>query len=100
MVTALFASTAAMAQHEPGNPAESYNSAPPSPAAQPQPAPQSGASANVAAVFDKLNTSHTGKLTREEAKGQPTVAGNFDVADTNKDGVLSKEEFLAAFTSR
>ncbi len=54
----------------------------------------------MAAIFDKLNSSHTGKLTREEAKAQPTVAGNFDAADTNKDGVLSKDEFLAAFTSQ
>lgn len=97
-MTALLASTAAMAQHEPANPSGSYNSAPQ--AAQTAPAPQTGATANMAAIFDKLNSSHTGKLTREEAKVQPTVAGNFDAADANKDGVLSKDEFLAAFTSQ
>ena len=97
-MTALLASTAAMAQHEAANPSGSYNSAPQ--AAQTAPAPQTGATANMAAIFDKLNSSHTGKLTREEAKAQPTVAGNFDAADTNKDGVLSKDEFLAAFTSQ
>jgi len=101
MIAALLASTAAMAQHEPGNPpAGSYNSAAQPPAAQARPAPQTGATANVAAIFDKLNASHTGKLTREEANGIPTVAANFDGADTNKDGVLSKDEFLAAFTAQ
>jgi len=97
-IIALLASTAAVAQHEPGNPSGSYKSTPQ--AAQAAPAPQTGATANMAAIFDKLNSSHTGKLTREEAKVQPTVAGNFDAADTNKDGVLSKDEFLAAFTSQ
>jgi hypothetical protein len=99
-VAALLASTAAMAQHEPGSPAGSYHAPPQSQAAQAPSAPQAGATANVAAIFDKLNTSHTGKLTREEAKAQPTVAGNFEAADTNKDGVLSKDEFLAAFSSQ
>jgi hypothetical protein len=97
-IIALLASTAAIAQREPANPSGSYNSTPQ--AAQTAPAPQTGATANLAAIFDKLNSSHTGKLTREEAEAQPTVAGNFDAADTNKDGVLSKDEFLAAFTSQ
>ena len=96
----LLASTAALAQHEPGSSAGSYSSAAQPQAAQAPPAPRPGASANTAAIFDNLNTSHTGKLTREEAKTQPTVAGNFDAADANKDGVLSKDEFLAAFTSQ
>jgi hypothetical protein len=99
-VVALLGSTAVVAQHEPGSPAGSYSSPPQSQAPPASPAPPPGGSANVAAIFDKLNTSHTGKLTREEAKAQPTVAGNFDAADTNKDGVLSKDEFLSAFTSQ
>jgi hypothetical protein len=63
-----------------------------------QQTPSSAApSVDVAAIFDKLNASHTGKLTKTEAQTQPTVAANFDTADTNHDGVLSKDEFLAAF---
>jgi hypothetical protein len=63
-----------------------------------QQAPSSAAPAvDVGAIFDKLNTSHAGKLTKAEAQAQPTVAANFDAADTNHDGVLTKDEFLAAF---
>jgi hypothetical protein len=36
-------------------------------------------------------------MTKEEAQAHPTVAANFDSADTNHDGVLTKEEFMAAF---
>src|ERR1700744_6084105 len=43
-IIALLASSAAIAQHEPGNPSGSYNSAPQ--AAQAAPAPQTGATAN------------------------------------------------------
>jgi Ca2+-binding EF-hand superfamily protein len=48
-------------------------------------------------IFDKLNKSHTGKMTKSEAQAHPTVAANFDAADANHDGVLTKEEFMAAF---
>lgn len=60
-------------------------------------APSAAPAVDIGAIFDKLNTSHTGKLTRAEAQVLPTVAANFDQADTNHDGVLTKEEFLAAF---
>jgi hypothetical protein len=53
--------------------------------------------AQLSAIFEQLNTSHTGKLTKAEAQAHPTVAANFDAADTNHDGVLTKDEFLAAF---
>ncbi len=59
--------------------------------------PSSAEAADLGAIFDKLNVSHTGKLTRAEAQAHPTVAANFDAADTNHDGVVSKDEFLAAF---
>jgi hypothetical protein len=52
---------------------------------------------DLGSIFDRLNSSHTGKLTKTEAQAHPTVASNFDSADTNHDGVLTKEEFLAAF---
>jgi hypothetical protein len=38
-------------------------------------------------------------MTKAEAQAHPTVAANFDAADANHDGVLTKEEFLAAFRS-
>jgi hypothetical protein len=59
--------------------------------------PPSAAQADLGAIFDKLNVSHTGKLTKAEAQAHPTVAANFDAADTDHDGVVSKDEFLAAF---
>jgi hypothetical protein len=63
-----------------------------------QQTPSSAApSVDVGAIFDKLNSSHTGKLTKAEAQAQPTVAANFEAADSNHDGVLTKDEFLAAF---
>jgi hypothetical protein len=52
---------------------------------------------DVGTIFDELNASHTGKLTKAEAQAQPTVAANFDAVDANHDGVLTKDEFLAAF---
>jgi len=36
-------------------------------------------------------------MTKTEAQAHPTVAANFEAADANHDGVLTKEEFLAAF---
>jgi EF hand len=77
-------------------PSQTYTRPAPSAAAQPAP-PSSGQTVDIGAIFDRLNTSHTGKLTKEEAQAQPTVAANFDAADTNHDGVLTKDEFLAAF---
>jgi hypothetical protein len=95
MAVALLSSAAALAQQQPP-PAAS-----PSAAAQTPPAPPAGPAANdIGAIFDQLNTSHTGKLTREEAQAHPTVAANFDKADANKDGVVTKDEFLAAFKSQ
>jgi len=100
---ALLASTAGFAQQPSPNSTQA-----PAPAASPnamqsppsEAAPTGAADSRLAAVFDKLNTSHTGKLTREEAQAHPTVAANFDAADANKDGVVTKDEFLAAFKSQ
>ena len=92
LVAALL-SSAAFAQHEPQH-------SPPNPdaAKQQQPAtPPQGAPVDVGAIFDKLDTNHDGKLTREEAQAHPTVAAHFDDADTNHDGVVTKEEFMVAF---
>jgi glucose/arabinose dehydrogenase len=59
--------------------------------------PSAAQTANLEAIFDKLNVSHTGKMTKAEAQAHPTVAANFDAADANHDGVVTKDEFLAAF---
>jgi hypothetical protein len=88
-------SSAAFAQDSPQN----YTSPPPSANTQPPPS-SAGQSSDLGAIFDRLNTSHTGKLTKAEAQAIPVVAANFDAADTNHDGVVTKDEFLAAFKSQ
>jgi hypothetical protein len=65
--------------------------------AQQAPAASTARTEQLGAIFDQLNTSHTGKMTKAEAQAHPTVAANFDAADANHDGVLTKEEFVAAF---
>jgi hypothetical protein len=87
-------STAAFAQQ-----ASQTSPAAPNSAQQPatETAPHAGQTVDVSAIFDKLNTSHDGKLTRQQAQAHPTVAANFDAVDSNHDGVISREEFLAAF---
>jgi hypothetical protein len=93
-LVAAMLSTAAFAQQAPQTPPAATNSAQ-RPATET--APHASQSVDVGAVFDKLNTSHDGKLTRQQAQAHPTVAANFDNVDTNHDGVISREEFLAAF---
>jgi hypothetical protein len=102
-VAALMTSTAALAQSEPQTTAQPPSTASPNTYTETAPAPPAGpaatdqASTQLSSIFDQLNASHTGKMTREEAQAHPTVASNFDKADANKDGVLTKDEFLAAF---
>ena len=87
----LLASTA-FAQQDPQRPAATPDAAVERPAP-----PPAGPPVDVGAVFDKLDTNHDGKLTRDEAQAHPTVSANFASADANGDGVITKEEFLAAF---
>lgn len=91
MVAALL-SSAAFAQQEPRSPPATPDASVQRPAT-----PPAGAPVDVGAIFDKLDTNHDGKLTREEAQAHPTVLAHFDDADANHDGVITKEEFLAAF---
>jgi hypothetical protein len=70
---------------------------PPAGTSPQQAATSSAQAAHLGEIFDKLNVSHTGKMTKAEAQAHPTVAANFDSADTNHDGVLTKDEFMAAF---
>ena len=88
-------SSGAFAQQQP--PTSPPSTQPPASTATQHTPPSEGQTANLEAIFDKLNVSHTGKLTKAEAQAHPTVAANFDAADTNHDGVLTKDEFLAAF---
>jgi hypothetical protein len=90
LVTALLCSPA-FAQQGP-----QHSPATPDAAAQ-RPATPPPAPPDVSAIFDKLDTDHDGKLTREEAQAHPTVLAHFDDADANHDGVVTKEEFMAAF---
>ncbi len=96
-VTALLCGAAAHAQETSPPPTASPNAATQAPPAPPAGPANDQAAAQMGAIFDQLNTSHTGKLTRDEAQAHPTIAANFDKADANKDGVLTKDEFLAAF---
>lgn len=49
--------------------------------------------------FDALDADKDGALSMEEAQAHPVVAQNFSVADTNRDGKLSREEFDSSFTT-
>jgi hypothetical protein len=89
---AALVSTAAFAQQEPQNPPATPNSITRPPPSTPSPA--------MAEIFDKLDTNHDGKLSKEEAQAEPTVAMNFEAADADHDGVITKEEFFAAFKPR
>ena len=88
----LFSSAALAQQPQPSPPPQDSPNA-----ATQQPAPSAAPAMDLGQIFDRLNTSHTGKMTKAEAQAHPAVAANFDAADTNHDGVLTKEEFLAAF---
>lgn len=91
-------SGAALAQQQPRtDTAPPAGTAPPANTSVQQTQSATARTAQLSAIFDQLNTSHSGKLTKAEAQAHPTVAANFDAADTNHDGVLTKDEFLAAF---
>ncbi|MBL8517509.1 MAG: hypothetical protein JNM76_11150 [Betaproteobacteria bacterium] len=44
----------------------------------------------------RVDTDRSGTITRAEAERMPKLKENFDKLDTNKDGVLSKDELKAA----
>jgi hypothetical protein len=96
-LAAVLSSAAAFAQQGQTYTPSSPNTPPPASTSMQQTPSSAAPSVDVGAIFDKLNSSHTGKLTKAEAQAQPTVAANFEAADSNHDGVLTKDEFLAAF---
>jgi Ca2+-binding EF-hand superfamily protein len=49
-------------------------------------------------AFERLDTDHDGRISALEAADNPQVAAAFTLADKDKDGYLSKEEFAALGT--
>jgi EF hand len=90
LAAALLALGAAHAQNQPAPDA----AAPAPPAAQ-TPAPRYAAS-ELERAFGFMDHDHNGQVSREEAAGFRGVAKNFDRADTDRDGQLSRAEFDAA----
>lgn len=52
---------------------------------------------DAALVFTALDANKDGKISQPEAQRNAMVTQNFAMADTNHDGSLSKDEFMAAF---
>jgi glucose/arabinose dehydrogenase len=96
-LAAVLSSGAFAQQQPPASTQPPPSTPPPGSTATQETQPSAAQTANLEAIFDKLNVSHTGKMTKAEAQAHPTVAANFDAADANHDGVVTKEEFLAAF---
>lgn len=66
----------------------------PAPAAAPNaPAAPKYSAADIKTIFSYLDRNGDGNINKDEAASFKGVARNFDRADTNKDGVLSFEEF-------
>ena len=73
------------------------SSAPDAPSAASRQAPAPRYAANeLERAFGFIDGDHDGKISWQEASGFRGVAKNFDRADTNQDGFLSREEFDAA----
>ena len=77
-----------------------------SPASQMAPAPSAAAvpsnkmtAQEVDKAFTQADTNRDGKLTRHEAARMPAVIQRFDSIDTDKDSLLSREEFDKAVNS-
>ena len=49
------------------------------------------------ALFARIDTNADGKVSKEEATRMPSVATRWEELDKNKDGWLSREEFVAGF---
>lgn len=58
--------------------------------------PPSGDRPIAEAAFARADTNGDLRLSRDEAARYPAIAERFDLFDTDKDGVLSPDEFAAA----
>ena len=63
--------------------------------AETQKAPPQDASPQ--ALFVRIDTNSDGKVSKDEAARMPGVATRWEELDKNKDGALSREEFVAGF---
>ncbi len=99
MLTAatLFSGAALAQTQSPGRSVPPSTAPTPPAATQPAPPTAQTQSVDVGAIFDKLDVNHDGKLSPDEAQAHPTVAAHFKDADANGDGMVTKEEFMAAF---
>jgi Ca2+-binding EF-hand superfamily protein len=63
------------------------------------PSGQSDAATAAQGVFKRMDANKDGKLSKEEASRNPSVAAKFDAWDTDKDSALSVDEFSAGYTA-
>lgn len=56
--------------------------------------------ANPAELFDQLDTSHKGYITREDAKRAPEVLARWDELDTKHDGKVTREVFIKSMSKQ
>ena len=59
-------------------------------------APNKITSREVDAAFNRADTNHDGKLSREEARHFPAIEPRFDQLDSNHDNFISRDEFMKA----
>jgi hypothetical protein len=64
------------------------------------PSGQSDAATAAQSAFKRLDANKDGKLSKEEAARNPSVAAKFDAWDNDKDGALSVDEFSAGFNAK
>lgn len=58
--------------------------------------PTNAEKASAGAAFKRADADNDGLLTRDESAHLPAVYAHFDELDSNHDGVLSFDEFIAA----
>ncbi len=59
-------------------------------------APAGGDTAKAMEAFDRADKNKDGKLSKEEADSMPAVAAKFAEIDADKDGSISKAEYMDA----
>jgi EF hand len=62
----------------------------------PPPSSPSADTARYLEAFARADKNADGKLTKEEAENLPAIAQRFEQIDTDKDGAISKAEYLEA----
>ncbi|MDI1271195.1 MAG: EF-hand domain-containing protein [Polaromonas sp.] len=69
------------------------------PSTQSAPSPSGPTNQEVGAAFIRADANKDGQLSRQEAVRLPAVEQRFDQSDTNKDKLVSREEFEIALKS-